>query len=95
MKNNITFEKAFERLEKILQELNENKVSLEESITLFEEADGLISNCDSYLTKAEQKIETLIKNRNNDLVLDENNQPKTEKLLSNSSSYDNKNDRLF
>ena len=75
--NNFIFETAFERLETILRDLNENKVPLEDSLKLFEEANGLISNCEKYLIKAELKIETLIKNKNNELELDDNNQPRT------------------
>ena len=58
-----SFEKAFERLEEILQKMNEGKVSLDTSLKLFEEADTLITKCQEKLTKAEQKIEMLIKNR--------------------------------
>ncbi len=76
-KENIPFEKAFERLEKILSILNENNVSLDESIKLFEEANGLINLCDGYLTSSEQKIDRLIKNSNNQLELDEKQKPTT------------------
>lgn len=71
----LSFEKAFERLEAILEKMNNQKVSLDESLQLFEEADKLISQCNGRLVSAEQKIETLIKNRNNQLVVDENQQP--------------------
>jgi exodeoxyribonuclease VII small subunit len=72
-----SFEKAFERLEEILKGLNEGKITLDESLKLFEEADALISNCSSKLSGAEQKIEKLIKNRN-EIVLDEQEKPKKE-----------------
>ncbi|EKE20953.1 MAG: hypothetical protein ACD_7C00418G0001 [uncultured bacterium] len=75
MKEETSFEKAFERLEEILQKMNEGKISLDTSLKLFEEADILISKCSQRLSQAEQKIETLIKNRT-DLEL-ENNKPKT------------------
>jgi len=71
-----SFEKAFDRLEEILQQMNEGKVSLDSSLKLFEEADGLITQCNKKLTNAEQKIETLIKNRNSQLELD-GEKPKT------------------
>lgn len=70
-----SFEKAFERLDLILKQLNEGKVSLDESLKLFEEADGLINSCSTKLSTAEQKIEKLIKNRNNELELDESLRP--------------------
>ena len=69
-----SFEKAFERLEEILQKMNEGKVSLDLSLKLFEEANGLINTCNDKLIKAEQKIEMLVKNRS-DLEL-ENGKPK-------------------
>jgi exodeoxyribonuclease VII small subunit len=75
VKEEISFEKAFERLEEILQKMNDGKVSLDTSLKLFEEADNLISNCSEKLSKAEQKIEMLMKNRG-ELEL-ENDQPKT------------------
>lgn len=78
MTEEISFEKAFERLEEILQKMNEGKVSLDSSLKLFEEADDLITKCSQKLTKAEQKIETLIKNRA-DLEI-ENDKPKTKEF---------------
>lgn len=75
MKEELSFEKAFERLEEILQKMNEGKISLDASLKLFEEADNLISTCSDKLTQAEQKIETLVKNRA-ELEL-ENEKPKT------------------
>ena len=79
-KDNITFEKSFARLENILEALNDNKLSLDASLTLFEEANGLITNCDQYLVAAENKIEKLIKDRNSKIVVDEENIPMTEEL---------------
>lgn len=73
-----SFEKAFERLDLILKQLNEGKISLDESLKLFEEADGLITKCATKLSSAEQKIEKLIKNRNNELLLDESSSPMKE-----------------
>jgi len=76
MKNN--FEKAFERLDTILKDLDENQVSLEDSLKLFEEADTLIQDCEKYLTSAEKKVEKLIREREkNTLELDSNGKPKT------------------
>lgn len=74
------FEQAFERLEEILKILNEGKISLDESLTLFEEADSLISNCSNKLNKAEQKIEVLIKNRES-LELNEKKEPLKKEFL--------------
>ena len=62
-KNTFSFEAAYERLEKILHELNSGETPLETSLKLYEEATKLIALCSSKLTHAEQKIEHLIKNR--------------------------------
>lgn len=74
----LSFESAFERLEQILEKMNTGKTPLDESLKLFEEADQLIRFCSQRLTAAEQKVETLIKNRDNTLVLDDALQPRTE-----------------
>jgi exodeoxyribonuclease VII small subunit len=64
-----TFEKSYTRLEKILETLNSSQVSLEDSLKLFEEANSLIMQCEKKLSTAGQKIEALIKNRDNSLML--------------------------
>ena len=82
-KDNKTFEQSFDRLENILETLNDSKLSLDASLTLFEEANELISNCDKYLVTAENKIETLLKDRNSKIAVDENQQPLTEEFSHN------------
>lgn len=62
-KKELKFEEAFERLESILEKMNSSNVELEEALNLYEEADGLISNCSKKLKSAEQKIEMLIQKR--------------------------------
>ena len=61
--NRLTFEDAYTRLESILTELGSEQVSLDDALTLYEEADKLIGSCQTRLTEAEQKIEILLKNR--------------------------------
>jgi len=73
-----SFEQAFEKLEKILDKMNEGSLSLDEALKFFEEGDKLIGLCDNYLSSAQQKIETLIKNRDGKLDLDEKEMPKKE-----------------
>ncbi len=70
----LSFEKAFERLEQILNTMNSGKTPLEESLKLFEEAEKLIDTCNTRLTQAEKRIEQLIKQKN-ELVLDGDGQP--------------------
>ncbi len=71
----LSFETAFARLEEILEKMNSGSVSLDESLKLYEEADKLINTCSKRLNDAERKIETLIKNRNGELILDANQKP--------------------
>ena len=73
----LSFEKAFERLEQILEKMNSGKTPLEESLKLFEEAEKLIGNCSTRLTQAEQKIEQLIKNKT-ELSLNPDQTPRTQ-----------------
>ncbi|MES2344739.1 MAG: exodeoxyribonuclease VII small subunit [Chlamydiota bacterium] len=73
-----SFEQAYVRLEQILEKMNSGKASLEEAIKLYEEADKLISSCNVRLNEAERKIETLIKSREGELLLSEENKPLTQ-----------------
>ena len=74
----LSFEKAFARLEQILETLNSSQASLEESLALYEEADKLMHLCTKKLTDAERKIEVLMKNRSNELQLGPDNRPLTQ-----------------
>lgn len=73
----LSFEKAFESLEKILEKMNSGKTPLEESLKLFEQAESLICTCNRRLNAAEEKIEQLIKNKN-ELQLDARERPQTQ-----------------
>lgn len=75
--NPLSYEKAFERLEEILEMMNSGKKTLEEALKLYEEAEKLIQSCTLSLNAAEQKIEQLIKVRG-ETVLDADQKPKTE-----------------
>jgi len=83
----LSFEKAFERLEKILGLMNSGKVPLEESLKLFEEAEQLMRICGARLSTAEKKIEQLIKSRNGEIALDAQQQPKIETFSQNTSKH--------
>jgi exodeoxyribonuclease VII small subunit len=73
--NPFSFEQAYTRLEQVLEKMNSGKVSLDESLKLFEEADGLIASCNKKLVEAEQKIEILVKGRNGELIINDAGQP--------------------
>ena len=78
LSSDTTFEKAFARLEEILERMNSGTVTLDESLTLYEEADKLIVLCNKRLNAAERKIETLIKNRSGELVQGNDQKPLTQ-----------------
>jgi exodeoxyribonuclease VII small subunit len=55
------FEECLQRLEQIVQELERGDVSLEKSLTLFEEGMQLSAACRKELEQAEGKVEILLK----------------------------------
>jgi exodeoxyribonuclease VII small subunit len=55
-----SFETALHRLEEIVEKLESGELSLEESITIFEEGVGLTRTCSRQLEEAEQKVSTLL-----------------------------------
>ncbi len=69
------FEEAYERLEQILQQMNSGSLSLDKSITLYEEADSLIKQCSQYLETAEQKVQIIMKNRETLASSDDSSSP--------------------
>lgn len=71
----LSFEAAFARLEEILERLNGGTISLDDSLKLYEEADQLIATCSKRLNDAERKIEILVKNRNGELALGNEDKP--------------------
>lgn len=73
--SDLSFEEAFKRLEEILEKMNSATIALDESLKLYEEADKLIDTCGKRLFSAEKKIEMLIKKRNGELELDEEQNP--------------------
>ena len=55
----IKFEKALERLEKIVEDLEGGNISLEDALKKYEEGVRLSRLCQKKLTLAEKKIEVL------------------------------------
>jgi exodeoxyribonuclease VII small subunit len=58
-KDDLNLEEALEDLEQIVGRLEEGKLSLEESLVLFERGIRLVRLCSSRLESAEQRIESL------------------------------------
>ncbi len=57
----LKFEESLQRLEKIVADLENGEVSLEKSLTLFEEGMQLSGQCRKELEQAEGKVEILLK----------------------------------
>ncbi len=57
----LKFEESLQRLEKIVVDLEKGEVSLEKSLTLFEEGMQLSGQCRKELEQAEGKVEILLK----------------------------------
>lgn len=92
MSQTFSFEQAYKRLEEILEKLSNEQISLEESLKIYEEADQLILLCNEKLSNAEQKVQTLVKGRSQELVLQEGTQkPVLEEFNTSKQQYLNRN----
>jgi exodeoxyribonuclease VII small subunit len=60
----MNFSEEFEKLEKIVTKLEREKLSLEESLSLYEEGVAKTKLLQKYLDEAEQKISRLAGNGN-------------------------------
>ena len=67
-KDEIGLEEALDDLERIVSELEEGKMSLEESLVLFERGMKLVRLCNTRLEGAERRIESLTGELPMDLV---------------------------
>lgn len=65
MKEDINFEDAMKELEKIAEELEKGNLSLEDSVTKFENGMKLSKKCSELLDTAEKKITMLINDNGN------------------------------
>jgi exodeoxyribonuclease VII small subunit len=53
------FEQAIEELESIVKRLEEGKVPLEESVTIYERGEALKKRCEDLLRQAEARVEKI------------------------------------
>lgn len=65
VKSNANFEDTLSELETIVQQLEVGDLSLEASLTAFEQGVKLTKNCQDSLNQAEQKVQTLIEKQDN------------------------------
>ena len=59
---NMTYEKAIERLEEIVSLLENNGIPLEDSISLFQEGITLSKYCDDKLKNIQEKVAQIYEN---------------------------------
>jgi exodeoxyribonuclease VII small subunit len=55
----LPFERAIEELESIVKRLEEGKVPLEESVTIYERGEALKHRCEDLLRQAEARVEKI------------------------------------
>ena len=55
----LPFERAIEELESIVKRLEEGKVPLEESVTIYERGEVLKKRCEDLLKQAEARVEKI------------------------------------
>ena len=68
--NNKDFETSLKKLEKIVSDLENGELSLEESIKTFEEGVKLTKHCQNLLSKAEIKIQKLVEGKDGSIDLE-------------------------
>lgn len=62
----LTFEQAQAQLEKIVNDIEQGRIPLEQSIEKYEQGMKLIKHCRTILEQAEKKIETISKEMQSD-----------------------------
>lgn len=67
-KEEIKFEKAMKRLEKIVEELEKGELDIDKSLEIFEEGIKMSRVCSKKLNEAEKKIEKLTRNEKGELI---------------------------
>jgi exodeoxyribonuclease VII small subunit len=55
----LSFERAIEELESIVKRLEEGKVPLEESVTIYERGEALKTRCEELLRQAEARVQKI------------------------------------
>ncbi|MBT5028545.1 MAG: exodeoxyribonuclease VII small subunit [Nitrospinaceae bacterium] len=64
----IKFEKAIQRLEKIVDDLEKGELDIDKSLEIFEEGIKMSRVCSKKLSEAEAKIEKLTQNEKGELI---------------------------
>lgn len=66
---NLPFEEGIELLERIVRELEQKEVPLEQALDLFRQGIELVQNCNRLLDHAEKQMEILLENPNGELEI--------------------------
>jgi len=61
--SNLSFEQAIKKLTDIVSKIEDGQISLEQSLTQYEQGMELIKHCRGILQKAEKKIEEISKEK--------------------------------
>lgn len=69
MNKKLNFEKALKELERLVKQLEENDLPLEESLKTFENGINLSRYCAKCLDDAEKRIQQLSRDENNEPML--------------------------
>ena len=56
---NLSFERAIEELESIVKRLEDGRVPLEESVTIYERGEALKRRCEDLLRQAEARVQKI------------------------------------
>ena len=64
----LKFEKAIQRLEKIVDDLEKGELDIDKSLEIFEEGIKMSRVCSKKLHEAEAKIEKLTRNQKGELI---------------------------
>ena len=64
----LTFEEAIQNLEKIVEELENGKLSLDESVKKFKNGIELAKYCNETLEQAEKQISILLEDENGEMA---------------------------
>ncbi|WP_150302291.1 exodeoxyribonuclease VII small subunit [Pseudomonas profundi] len=74
-KKPIDFEQSLDALQQLVERLESGELSLEDSLTAFEQGVALTRDCQLALTQAEQKVQQLIEQNGTPTTLPLDNTP--------------------
>lgn len=74
-RTNLSFEQALEKLEKLVDRMEEGDIALSELLEKYEEGSGLLKTCEVRLKEAELKIEKLRETRDGAELLELESDP--------------------